>query len=236
MSNSTDDETWNDPWISLAYILDQPKGMDKPKVTIALLKRIIEAEGVRTYDRWGELIYATDGGEDEPVSKAHVFMLLATFYAELMALEELPPGRHPDRDPYKWLQYDSPLNKFGWPKDEAPDFAAWIAKSLQKSKELSSATKKDNESSVQNSSTPTPETPICKQFVHEEMYDIKRERGCRRLILEYWHEIKSLYEDNADARQVLRVLKRNIEKYERLPALKTVQNRLIDLRKEKLIP
>ena len=64
--------------------------------------------------------------------------------------------------------------------------------------------------------------------------DITAERGARRRILEHWDSIEKEYGPNADGRQVLRVLKR--DKGEDVPVLKTVQNRLSDLRAEKLIP
>jgi hypothetical protein len=66
--------------------------------------------------------------------------------------------------------------------------------------------------------------------------DIEEEIGCRRLIREHWPTIKALHGPDADGRQVRRVLKDNIDESEKLPELKTVQNRLIDLRKENLIP
>lgn len=75
-----------------------------------------------------------------------------------------------------------------------------------------------------------------EQSTDKEKHDITRERGCRRLILENWDKIKLLHGDNADGWQVLKVLKTHIDEDERVPKLKTVQNRLIELRKEKLIP
>lgn len=76
------------------------------------------------------------------------------------------------------------------------------------------------------------ETPTMRRATH----DVTRERGCRRKILENWEVIEELHGTGADARQVLRVLKRNADHSERTPALKTVQNSLIALRKEGLIP
>lgn len=64
--------------------------------------------------------------------------------------------------------------------------------------------------------------------------DMKSERGVRRRILEQWDAIETEYGTAADAHQVLRVLLR--DKGETEPTLKTLQNRLIDLRKEGLIP
>lgn len=132
MSSSFNDEIYENSWISLADKLLPPRGKDKSKISVALMKKIIEIEGIRTHDQWGALIEATDGGEDEPNSKNYVYKLLALYYAELRELDDLPPGQHPNHDPYRWLEYGSPLCKFGWPKDEAPSFKEWIRKSHQK--------------------------------------------------------------------------------------------------------
>lgn len=66
--------------------------------------------------------------------------------------------------------------------------------------------------------------------------DITRERGCRRHILENWETVLQLHGGGADPRQVLIILKRYMDKFDRVPTLKTVRNRMIDLRKENLIP
>ncbi len=65
---------------------------------------------------------------------------------------------------------------------------------------------------------------------------IDKERGCRRLIRENWDEIKKLYGQNPDGRQVLRVIKRHLDKDQSPPVIKTVQNKLAQLRGENLIP
>ncbi|NBQ68738.1 MAG: hypothetical protein EBU46_07870 [Nitrosomonadaceae bacterium] len=120
MNNLTDDVIPEDAWVSLANILAQSRSKDKPKVTVALLKEVIEAEGVRTHDQWGKLMSATDGDEPKRTSKARAYKLLAAYYAELMACNDLPPIVHPDQDPDRWLEYFSPLNEFGWPEEEVP--------------------------------------------------------------------------------------------------------------------
>lgn len=66
--------------------------------------------------------------------------------------------------------------------------------------------------------------------------DIKTERGCRRLIREKWETIRTLHGPNADARQVLNVLTRHANEFDEMPKLKTVQNKLRELRKANLIP
>lgn len=64
--------------------------------------------------------------------------------------------------------------------------------------------------------------------------DMRTQRGCRRRILEMWDDIEKAYGTHPDGRQVLRVLSR--DKGEKQPNLKTVQNHLARLKKEKLIP
>lgn len=64
--------------------------------------------------------------------------------------------------------------------------------------------------------------------------DISRERGARRRIIENWTSIEMSHGQGADGHQVLRFLK--MDKGEKEPKLKTVQNILSILRKEKLIP
>ena len=65
-------------------------------------------------------------------------------------------------------------------------------------------------------------------------HDMTRERGCRRRILEQWDSIERLYNTRPDSHQVRRELLK--DKDEKKLALKTVQNNLSTLRKEKLIP
>jgi len=67
-------------------------------------------------------------------------------------------------------------------------------------------------------------------------HDIAAERGCRRIILEHWDTIEKLHGPRAKGTQVRRFLRNQPDNGEREPSLKTIQNRLIDLREEKLIP
>lgn len=83
-----------------------------------------------------------------------------------------------------------------------------------------------NNSAIKDFRFPTP----------DKGKDIKTERGCRRQIREHWDKIKLLNGVNADGRQVLSVLKIHVDASELPKKLKTVQNCLIQLRKEKLIP
>jgi hypothetical protein len=68
-----------------------------------------------------------------------------------------------------------------------------------------------------------------KQIIDENKF-----RGAKRLIIEIWHEVESLHGDTADGHKVLRILKRSNPKLN--TELKTIQNLLIILRKDQLIP
>lgn len=96
--------------------------------------------------------------------------------------------------------------------------------------------KDENHNAVLPDPTPklTVKMPEPPQKENREALDITTTRGCRRRILENWDTIEARYGPKADGRQVLRVL--NEDKDEKKPALKTVQNHLIELRRKKLIP
>lgn len=66
--------------------------------------------------------------------------------------------------------------------------------------------------------------------------DMTTRRGVPRYILENWNEIERLHPTGADGRQVLRVLVRRQDAGASTPKLHNVQNALINLRREKLIP
>lgn len=67
-------------------------------------------------------------------------------------------------------------------------------------------------------------------------YDIEQETGCRRMILENWEKIALKSGGNFNGAQALRHFKIEYGKDADLPKLKTIQNRLKELRNEKLIP
>jgi hypothetical protein len=71
---------------------------------------------------------------------------------------------------------------------------------------------------------------------HKPPKTIDEERGCRLLIRENFEVIKQRYGPHPDGRQVLRVISQLRDKDQHEPKLKTVQNKLAELRKEKLIP
>ncbi len=94
------------PWLSLADLL-------RINTSVATLATAIEQSGVQTYDRFGRRIQATDDGQEEKVRKSRALNLLASYYAFILSGEG---------DENTDFDYDSPLEEFGWPADEAPDF------------------------------------------------------------------------------------------------------------------
>ena len=94
------------PWLSLADLL-------RINTSVATLATAIEQSGVQTYDRFGRRIQATDDGHEEKVRKSRALNLLASYYAFILSGEG---------DENTDFDYDSPLEEFGWPADEAPDF------------------------------------------------------------------------------------------------------------------
>jgi len=68
-----------------------------------------------------------------------------------------------------------------------------------------------------------------------QIKDIKDERGCRRLIRDHWANIRLRHGKDADGHQVLRVLNQNKDVTDKVYELKTIQNCLIELRKEDLL-
>jgi hypothetical protein len=92
----------------------------------------------------------------------------------------------------------------------------------------------DNGISAEPTTTKLQTTDSIKE--RRKQHDITAERGCRRHILELWDKIELEYGKGADGHQVLRVIKRDIDVSYRCPQLKTVQNKLAELRSEKLIP
>ncbi len=130
----------------------------------------------------------------------------------------------------------------------AANFDAWRARTFQ-STESAQATDAPPQvtDEVQEQSAPSGATEVtldgndgqgeaATPAVRRANHDITTERGCRRAILEAWDDIEKCHGPNADGRQVLRVLRRIKTGSEEAPQLKTIQNRLSDLRKEKLIP
>lgn len=69
---------------------------------------------------------------------------------------------------------------------------------------------------------------------NRKMWDVSQERGTRLRILAAWSEIELLHGQRPNAHHVLRHLKR--DKDEKSISLKTVQNKLSELRRDKLIP
>ncbi|MEF8756424.1 MAG: hypothetical protein V5B60_21210 [Accumulibacter sp.] len=80
--------------------------------------------------------------------------------------------------------------------------------------------------------------PVSSEVARQnrQEHDIAAERGCRRMILEHWDTIEKLHGPRAKGAQVARFLRNQPDNRESEPSLKTIRNRLIDLRKQKLIP
>jgi hypothetical protein len=102
----------NNPWKSLAELLSK-------KTDVAALATAIEKEGIRTWDRFGRMITATEGDANDLYSKARALDLLARVHEVMM-------DPHPSQDRLHALDsfladYDCPLVRFGWPSDECPD-------------------------------------------------------------------------------------------------------------------
>jgi hypothetical protein len=105
---------WNEnPWMSLADLL----GDDTTEATLAT---VIDTFGIQTYDRFGRRIKATNDHPDENVRTSRALDLLASHYA--YRRDPYAASRNPDFDPDAFDACDDPLNEFGWPTDEMPDF------------------------------------------------------------------------------------------------------------------
>lgn len=98
----------NIEWVSIESLLDD--------YTIPVLAEAVEKLNVQTHNETGKRIPATNGDVSDFQSKAFVLSHLAHRYSMLQ-----DPG--PDDDLfYNRLEIEgSPLDLFGWPKDEAPD-------------------------------------------------------------------------------------------------------------------
>jgi len=97
-------------WVSIERLLDE--------YTIPVLAAAIENLDVQTFDSTGRRILATDGDESDSHSKAFALNYLSYRYSMLQ-----DPG--PDDDFfYERLEIEgSPLDLFGWPKNELPDLS-----------------------------------------------------------------------------------------------------------------
>lgn len=98
---------------------------------------------------------------------------------------------------------------------------------------------------VRTSSSAPDARPVglAKSMVHDQIRENRKRallenkpRGARGLILEHWDIVEALHGPIATGTDVQRVLRRQLDKSEKIPVLKTIQNRLIELRTQKLIP
>ncbi|MBT8604892.1 hypothetical protein G6677_00190 [Polynucleobacter paneuropaeus] len=95
-------------WVSIEKLLDE--------YTIPVLAEAIDSLDIQTFDITGRRILATDGDETEHYSKAFALKHLALRHSMLQDPE-------PDDDLfYETLEVQgSPLDKFGWLKQDLPD-------------------------------------------------------------------------------------------------------------------
>ncbi len=101
----------NNPWVTLAELL-------KSGVSEAILANTIERDGVQTYDRFGRRRVAAIVDEFEcTATKARALDLLADHYSYLTNAQ-MPDELASDA----LFQEEPDFYKFGWPKDELPNF------------------------------------------------------------------------------------------------------------------
>lgn len=162
-----------------------------------------------------------------------------------VAEKKLPvhrPGERLDYQPTKVREYYDEVywdDLNAWLEDNAKRIVWRFPVPAQATKQADAgptddaATTNDGEPKGDDADDATDDTGLTPAQRREKL-DITLERGCRRRILEKWSDIESEYGPRPDGRQVRCVLAR--DKSESPPNLKTVQNRLIELRNEKLIP
>jgi hypothetical protein len=109
MSEPTDDN----PWVLLGELLSVRK------VSVSKLAHAIREVGIETYNQHGIRIYATEGSKEDKTSKAYVLELLADYFK---ISDDPQPTNEQLADLHWSTEWDGPLNKFGWPMDELPDF------------------------------------------------------------------------------------------------------------------
>lgn len=97
------------PWLSVGDLL-------KNEVPVSTLATAIEKYGIKTYDRFGRRIAATDKDNNDVTSKAFILDLLAKYY-------DIQDQPHNEEEMHHLFDFwDSPIYRFGWPKNEQPDF------------------------------------------------------------------------------------------------------------------
>lgn len=106
-------------WLSLHDLLSN----NKYDISVGALASSIEKEGIQTWDRFGRRISANGESPESLRVKEHALDLLAQHYSNLDSLEY---------EKNFWRNDDHPLELFGWPGDEAPDFSGYESESLPK--------------------------------------------------------------------------------------------------------
>ena len=111
---SPNDEELLPNWVSIARLLYQ-----KNPIEIPVLAEAIDKHQVQTFDDTGRRILATDGDKSDILSKAYA-------KAWLSKLHSFKTDPIPDEELEKFYDMQDvcsdPLDNFGWPRDELPDF------------------------------------------------------------------------------------------------------------------
>ena len=106
-------------WLSLHDLLC----FKEYKTSVGVLASSIEKEGIQTYDRFGRRISSNGESPESLRVKEEALDLLAQHYDNLDSLEY---------ENTFWRYENTPLELFGWPEDEAPDFSGYESESLPK--------------------------------------------------------------------------------------------------------
>lgn len=127
-------------WISIERLLSQ----ENP-ISIPILAEAIDKYNVQTVDSCDRRIFATDGDNSDPQSKAYA----KEYLANRNAMNNAPlSNTEIELFEENIVIFGSPLDKFGWPKDCLPDFKkinpnaqtpgakeSWTERTFQKFKE-----------------------------------------------------------------------------------------------------
>ena len=121
--SAPDDE--GNPWLSVLDLLSHGE-------LVATLATAIEKYGIQTYDRFGRRFLAQKTEDKLADQQEQILNFLAAYRAEKLAVTRSGPFSALS-DPDRWLNYHSPLESYGWPSDEAPNFREIVEESLPNS-------------------------------------------------------------------------------------------------------
>ena len=110
-----------DRWISIAELLSCEVA------TVSEIATAIEYDSVTVFDEFDRRLRATDGPEEDPLSKKCALKQLADYYQAVVYENTPPDDEYLDRIEAKYLS-DGPLlgllRSFGWCISELPNFEA----------------------------------------------------------------------------------------------------------------